>query len=182
MAVAAQGALLHISPQRTAAHRQESTELMFLPSNKNVTEFRTQSVKHDGVEGETRTGHVACLYDSTTMITHGGSSDKICSLDLRSKSWETLLIVSPKTNLSWARSALVGRNLYIFGGYDHQNQSDQLYKFHIPSCTWQIIPQKGPCKRNSCCMEPLLFPNGSVKLVIFGGYDGLMTRGSLILN
>ena len=60
-------------------------------------------------------------------------------------------------------------SLYIFGGYDGRNRSNDLHVYHFPSNSWALLSARGtaPSRRDRHTAVVYLDT-----LVIFGGYDG----------
>jgi Galactose oxidase, central domain len=60
-------------------------------------------------------------------------------------------------------------NLYIFGGYDGRNRSNDLHVYHFPSNSWALLGARGTAPSRRDRHTAVVYLN---KLVIFGGYDG----------
>jgi Galactose oxidase, central domain len=60
-------------------------------------------------------------------------------------------------------------NLYIFGGYDGRNRSNDLHVYHFPSNSWALLSARGTAPSRRDRHTAVVYLN---KLVIFGGYDG----------
>ncbi|KAJ0181451.1 hypothetical protein K1T71_003536 [Dendrolimus kikuchii] len=92
---------------------------------------------------------------------------------LAEKKWEKVVSPNGPTPRSGHRMVLLGRKLFIFGGYSDDGREcryyDDLYTFCLDTRTWSklAVSGRGPSARSACVM----LPAGSDSLIIYGGFS-----------
>ncbi|XP_026739109.1 uncharacterized protein LOC113501976 [Trichoplusia ni] len=115
--------------------------------------------------GPARHRHAAALYDNRLYV-HGGQCDlRDCSdlwyYDTMSRVWSAVRGAGKAApGARWGHAGLrAGAHLYIFGGETHGHSTNELWRFHFATETWERIAQslKWPSPRVDCCA--LLIPS-----------------------
>ncbi|XP_045760726.1 kelch domain-containing protein 4 [Maniola jurtina] len=92
---------------------------------------------------------------------------------LAEKKWEKVVAPNGPSPRSGHRMVLLGRKLFIFGGYCDDGREcryfDDLYTFCLDTRQWErLTPSgRGPCARSACVMLPV----GNDSLIIDGGFS-----------
>ncbi|XP_041974605.1 kelch domain-containing protein 4 [Aricia agestis] len=92
---------------------------------------------------------------------------------LAEKKWEKVVAPNGPSPRSGHRMVLLGRKLFIFGGYCDDGREcryfDDLYTFCLDTRTWEkVVPTgRGPTPRSACIMLPI----GNNSLVVYGGFS-----------
>nr|XP_026484323.1 kelch domain-containing protein 4 isoform X1 [Vanessa tameamea] len=92
---------------------------------------------------------------------------------LAEKKWEKVLAPNGPSARSGHRMVLLGRKLFVFGGYCDDGREckyfDDLYTFCLDNREWtKLTPTgRGPTARSACVM----LPAGNDSLVIYGGFS-----------
>ncbi|XP_026323314.1 kelch domain-containing protein 4 [Hyposmocoma kahamanoa] len=92
---------------------------------------------------------------------------------LTDKKWEKVVSPNGPSPRSGHRMALLGRKLFVFGGYADDGREckyfDDLYTFCLDTRTWtKLSPSgRGPSARSACVMLPV----GNDSLIIYGGFS-----------
>ncbi|XP_020225983.1 tRNA wybutosine-synthesizing protein 2/3/4 [Cajanus cajan] len=129
-----------------------------------------------------RLGHTASLVGDHMFVIGGRTGpDKILSdvwiLDTTKNSWKLLQFgddVFPPRHRHAA--AVVGSNIYVFGGLDNDVIFSSFYVFDTNNLHWKEIPVSGdrPCARHSHAMVA-----SDSQIFVFGGYNGGKALGDL---
>ena len=134
-------------------------------------------------EGQTgpspRSRHAMCWsMVNNTIYVYGGSDDStifgdLWSLDIETNKWKLLpgikgQVPSPRWGMTMHA---VGESLFIYGGHSMETRSStsQLYHYHIPTGSWNLVQTIGQAWPRAGHCGNLL---GSRYLVYFGGSDG----------
>ncbi|KAL2339187.1 hypothetical protein Fmac_013633 [Flemingia macrophylla] len=129
-----------------------------------------------------RLGHTASLVGEHMFVIGGRTGpDKILNdvwiLDTAKNSWKLRPfgdnVIPPRHRHA---AAVVGSNIYVFGGLDNDIIFSSLYVFDTSNLHWKEIPASGdwPCARHSHAMVAY----GS-RIFMFGGYNGGKALGDL---
>ncbi|XP_038209399.1 kelch domain-containing protein 4 [Zerene cesonia] len=92
---------------------------------------------------------------------------------LADKKWEKVVAPNGPSPRSGHRMVLLGRKLFIFGGYSDDGREcryfDDLYTFCLDTRQWEkLAPNgRGPSARSACVM----LPAGNDSLIIYGGFS-----------
>ncbi|KAJ2944017.1 hypothetical protein O0L34_g8344 [Tuta absoluta] len=92
---------------------------------------------------------------------------------LAEKKWEKVVAPNGPCSRSGHRMALLGRKLFVFGGYADDGREckyfDDLYTFCLDTRTWTklSVSGRGPSPRSACVM----LPAGNDSLIIYGGFS-----------
>ncbi|CAH0722974.1 unnamed protein product, partial [Brenthis ino] len=92
---------------------------------------------------------------------------------LAEKKWEKVVAPNGPSPRSGHRMVLLGRKLFVFGGYCDDGREcryfDDLYTFCLDTRQWDklVVSGRGPCARSACVM----LPAGNDSLVIYGGFS-----------
>ncbi|XP_065878046.1 tRNA wybutosine-synthesizing protein 2/3/4 isoform X2 [Euphorbia lathyris] len=129
-----------------------------------------------------RIGHTASLVGDSVFVI-GGRSDPlniladVWTLNIASNEWKlsecTGSIFPPRHRHA---AAVVGSNIYIYGGLNNDTIFSSLYVLNTENLQWKEVSVGGeqPCARHSHSMVAY-----SSKLFIFGGYNGVKALGGL---
>ncbi|XP_027919377.1 tRNA wybutosine-synthesizing protein 2/3/4 [Vigna unguiculata] len=129
-----------------------------------------------------RLGHTASMVGNSMFVIGGRTGpDKILSdvwiLDTTMNSWKLLQCTE---NLFPPRhrhaAAIMGSNIYVFGGLDNDTIFSSFYVFDTKTLHWKEIPVSGdwPCARHSHAMVA-----SDSQIFMFGGYNGGKALGDL---
>ncbi|CAH2099466.1 unnamed protein product [Euphydryas editha] len=102
---------------------------------------------------------------------------------LADRKWEKVIAPNGPSPRSGHRMVLLGRKLFLFGGYCDDGREckyfDDLYTFCLDTREWtKLSPSgRGPTPRSACVM----LPAGNDSLIVYGGFsrvrDGRVERG-----
>ncbi|KAL0895324.1 hypothetical protein ABMA27_011467 [Loxostege sticticalis] len=91
---------------------------------------------------------------------------------LAEKKWEKVVAPNGPSSRSGHRMVLLGRKLFVFGGYNDDGREcryfDDLYSFCLDTRAWIKVAAggRGPCARSACLMLP-----AADNLIIYGGFS-----------
>ncbi|TKY54013.1 tRNA wybutosine-synthesizing protein 2/3/4 [Spatholobus suberectus] len=162
----------------TGRHARRNDLLLLDPYSGNL-----ESVSTVGCASPSpRLGHTASLVRDCMFVIGGRTGpDKILSdvwiLDTTKFSWKLLQCgdsVFPPRHRHAA--AVVGSNIYVFGGLDNDIIFSSFYVFDTNNLHWKEIPVSGdwPCARHSHAMVA-----SDSQIFMFGGYNGGKGLGDL---
>ncbi|XP_023934330.2 kelch domain-containing protein 4 [Bicyclus anynana] len=92
---------------------------------------------------------------------------------LTEKKWEKVVAPNGPSPRSGHRMVLLGRKLFVFGGYCDDGREcryfDDLYTFCLDTRQWEKLSPsgRGPCARSACVMLPI----GNDSLIVDGGFS-----------
>eukprot|EP00741_Cyanophora_paradoxa_P004754 tig00000828_g4612.t1 len=151
------------------------TWLLQLPDRDNDA-LEWKQLETRGEAPPARWRHTANVIEDKTLVVFGGLSGgkrfaDVYTLDLETSVWTRIeckgAVPPPRAHHS---ATLVGRMLYVFGGYGGQGVfHGELYVLEIDTWTWVKPATKGtaPCARSD---HMAAFANG--RIAFYGGQDG----------
>ncbi|XP_028762976.1 tRNA wybutosine-synthesizing protein 2/3/4 [Neltuma alba] len=159
-------------------HARRNDLLLLDPYSGNLETIRTVG----DLSLSPRLGHTSSLVGDDMFLIGGRTGpDKILSevwvLDTAKNCWK-LMQCGGSDFLPRHRhaAAVVGSNIYIFGGLDNDNIFSSLYILDTINLTWKEVPISGdwPCARHSHAMVA----HGS-QIFMFGGHNGAKALNDL---
>ncbi|KAK7264475.1 hypothetical protein RJT34_32084 [Clitoria ternatea] len=162
----------------TGRHARRNDLLLLDPYSGNLEIFRT----FDCTSPSPRIGHTASLVGDCMFVIGGRTGpDKILNdvwiLSTTKNCWKLLQCggsVFPPRHRHAA--AVMGSNIYVFGGLDHDTIFSSFYIFDTINLRWKEIPVSGdwPCARHSHAMVA-----SDSQIFMFGGYNCGKALGDL---
>ncbi|KAJ6669662.1 hypothetical protein lerEdw1_000211 [Lerista edwardsae] len=139
------------------------------------TDFTWERIPQTGHIPCPRQGHTLCVVKGKIYL-FGGCSSKnaerclpgLSTFDLDSLTWQKTTTTGLTPQTLDHSSAVVGENVYIFGGTLNGKAVDELHVFNTVSCSWIPVKTSGSAPR---ARSGHAFATVGEKIYMFGGYS-----------
>ncbi|XP_059580853.1 rab9 effector protein with kelch motifs isoform X2 [Alligator mississippiensis] len=125
------------------------------------TDLTWERIPQDGHIPCAREGHALCVVKGKIYLFGGCSTQEaeeclpgVHSFDLSSLTWQKIKTTGVAPRTLRHSSAVVGENIYVYGGVHYGKTVDDLYMFSTVSLNWTPVKTTGPApgaRYGTCC-------------------------------